>query len=452
MKTILELIPKQYLAEFVKKYAMFIKNRVDLYCVLALTLYLSISAISILLYPEEFRSQELWATVFLVVGAAVILLINRKTATLGRAKLMAYLFAFFVLAVITKLNMIYYDYFEMSSALYVFILLFVSFTIPWLPYETIFIAAMHIMAYTILYLYLDESVLNTKNPVTFQSYFEGLIFILAAFVLAITLRKKETYRDIENFVLLKEVETKNDEIRHELELARQIHKTLVPKSMNTDLVDIAVLYHPASYLGGDYARFHFIDKDRLIFIICDVTGHGVSAALLVNRLHAEFERLAKEGREPGLLLKELNDFINEDFEGTNMYLSAFCGLLNFKNRVFYYSNHGHPTQYLYRLKDNKIVGFYSQTALLGLPMKDKNIYQHEVEFEKGDRVLLFTDGVTETMDSKHEEYGIERLEKFILANSTVEPTRFNHQLLEALSAFKSREFQDDIFILTMAIK
>ncbi len=452
MKTVLSIIPRQYLAEFIEKYARFIKVRVDLYCVLALVIYISITVIAALVFPGDFRSQELWTMVFLVIGAVTLLLVNRKTTTLARAKSMAYVVAFFMLAIITKLNMVYYDYFETASSLYVFMLLFVSFTIPWLPFEIILLTALHMFSYTVLYIYIDKSIPHVQGQVTFQIYFEGLIFIFAAFIMAVTLRRKESARDVENFVLLKEVETKNNEMRRELELARHIHKTLIPKSMNTDLVDIAVLYQPVSFLGGDYARFHFIDKDRMIFIICDVTGHGVSAALLVNRLHAEFERLAKEGREPGILLKELDGFIGEDFEGTNMYMSAFCGLLDFKKRLFYYSNHGHPTQYLYRVKDAKIVGFYSQTALLGLPMKDNTIYQHEVAFEKGDKVLLFTDGVTETMNARHEEFGLERLEKFISENHLYDPTSFNHRLLETLCAFKNREFKDDIFMLTIAIK
>ena len=106
-------------------------------------------------------------------------------------------------------------------------------------------------------------------------------------------------------------------------------------------------YLPVYYIGGDYTKFNFLEKDKLIFIITDVTGHGVPAALLVNRIHSEYERLAKEGYSPGELLRELNKFIEEDFGSSGMYLSAFCGLLDFKKMKLTYSNYGHPSQLLF---------------------------------------------------------------------------------------------------------
>jgi len=238
----------------------------------------------------------------------------------------------------------------------------------------------------------------------------------------------------------------------ELELATRVHKTLIPKSLSTDLVDIAVMYLPMYYIGGDYAKFHFVDKDRLIFIICDVTGHGVSAALLVNRVHTEFESLAREAKEPGTLLKELNNFIIKDFGGIDMYLSAFCGLLDFKTGRLIYSNYGHPAQYIYRVRELDIQRLESQTSLLGLPFPDDGLYQSQIKFNKGDQLLLFTDGLIEASNGHGEKYGKEKIESFIKQNCNAGPDLFNQKLLEELNTFKDEGFKDDIFLLSVKIK
>ena len=137
-----------------------------------------------------------------------------------------------------------------------------------------------------------------------------------------------------------------------------------------------------------------------------------------------------------------------------MYLSAFCGSLDFSSRTFVYANHGHPTQYLYRVRDAKILRCSSQATLLGLPEKDRSVRQNEMEFVPHDKVMLFTDGVTETMDGRREAYGEERLEDFIRAHTALGVDAFNRALLDDLRAFKggTEEFRDDIFLLTMEIK
>ncbi len=243
-------------------------------------------------------------------------------------------------------------------------------------------------------------------------------------------------------------------MQKELELATRVHSRLIPHSASTRLADIAVTYVPMYYMGGDYARFHFVDKNKLIFIICDVTGHGVSAALLVNAFNTEFERLAKDGKPPGALLKEMDRFIVRDFAEINMYLTAFCGLLDYSHfsRKFIYSSYGHPPQYIYRTAHSAIEKISAQTSFLGLPIEDANIYQNEMHFSKKDQILLFTDGVTEAKDIKGEEYGGERLESFIRKNNSLKAELFNQALLNELNLFARNKLRDDLFILNIKTK
>lgn len=445
-------IPEAYQAEHAAKQIRLFKSRITIFCIATIGIYLFASFFLILIRPEEFRRAEIpiWG-VKLTVGA-LILYINRKTRTLPSAKLVAYLFTVFVLFVLVVAGLIYVEDAAFSSVYYVLCLFFVSLILPWNPADVILLASMHVGAYS-LFFALSPQWMPAGVPVPFtsQRYVDGVILLFISLIMCFLIRRRETARDLENFLLLKEVEEKNEQIRKELELARRIHKTLIPESVSTERADISVTYLPVNYIGGDYAKFHFLGDNKLIFIICDVTGHGVPAALLVNRIHAEFERLAKDGKEPGLLLKELDHFITEDFAGTSMYLTAFCGLLDFSGKNFLYSNYGHPPQYLYQSRSGEIRRLQSQTTLLGLSFQDQKVFQNQIGFEPKDRILLFTDGVTESTNAQGREFGSERLENFLKTNDLLPHQKFNQALVDELNAHRRAEFQDDIFLLSIKI-
>ncbi|MFC1480375.1 PP2C family protein-serine/threonine phosphatase [Candidatus Omnitrophota bacterium] len=445
-------IPEQYREEFLEKQTSFIKSRVHLFCLLTVSIYFLAVLTGYILYPEESAILEVIVGLSLVVGGALILYLNTIARTIRIAKLNAYLFTALLLVLLVKLGITYKDDALISSAVFVFTIFLVSVTIPWKPVEVILVGAMHITAYTVNFLYVKFLTAPPAGSFGVQEYLDGFIFLSMAIMLCLVIRRKETGRDVENFVLLKQVEDKNELMRKELEWATRIHKTIIPDSTSTDNVDIAVNYLPAYYIGGDYVKFEFLADDRLIFIISDVTGHGVPAALLVNRIHAEFERYAKEGKRPGLLLKKLNEFIKEDFEGSDMYLSAFCGMLDFKEMQLSYSNYGHPPQYLYRAKESDTQSLFAQTSLLGLPVDDDKVYQSEIDVDKGDRIFLFTDGVTEAVDSKGEQYGTKRLEDFLETNHTLSPVAFNDKLLKELNSYKDGKFKDDVCIMGIEIE
>jgi len=440
--------PRAYREEFYANYISLIKNRVRLFCILALGIYFLSSFLYYLFYPRAFNTDELYLWAILIMICSAILYFNKKANTIRATKLNAYLLTTLFLYFLAKVSDIYNDSAMYSNvSLYLFIFFLVSFSIPWNVSETLILGLLNITTYSILFwCNVSESGLDVSD------YYGGIILIFAAILFAFVIRKKEMARDIESFIFLKEVEQRSDQMQKELELATRVHKTLIPKSMSTDQVDISVMYLPVYYMGGDYARFHFVDKDKLIFIICDVTGHGVSSALLVNRVHSEFEQLAREGRNPGTLLKELDDFITEDFEGINMYISAFCGLLDFSKMKLYYSNYGHPDQYIFKISESNLQLLKSQTTLIGMPVKKDEIYQNEIQFNRKDMLFLFTDGLTDISNKDKLHYGEKRLKKFILENHHLDVNRFNQKLLDELNSFKDENFGDDIFFLTLYIK
>lgn len=447
-------IPKEYKNEFTLSRIKFISSRVRLFVLLTVGIYFLVTLADLLIFKStDFKPEEFYVWALLIAGSAIIWFLNTRAKTLVAAKLTAYAFTAFILVILTKLCIIYADYAGLSYSLYVFTLFLVSVVMPLTALDVISVSALHLLAYAFYFAYLaywhPELV---RTPFTAREFIDGNMFLAMASLLCAVIRYKESRRDAENFVLLKLVESKNAQMEAELAFARKIHQTLIPKSISTDVADIAVMCLPASQIGGDYTRFHFVAGERLVFIISDITGHGVPAALLVNRLHTEFERLAKDGRRPGALLKELDSFIREDFEDTNMLLSAFCGMLDFRTGRLYYSSYGHPEQYIYRITSSAVEALGSLTMLLGVPSRDDRIYEHEMTFEPGDMIFLFTDGVIEAANAKGEEYGKDRVERFMSDHQRLSVNDFNQKLLEEIGEYKSGDFKDDISMLAIRIK
>jgi len=448
--SIINTIPAPLRQEFLQNYTDFTKSRIRFLCAMTLLLYVSASLISNLMTPNEFRPSELPVMAALFIGSMIIFLVNARTRGFIPAKIIAHVFSVFLIITVTKLLTVYYESAYLSASVYMLILFLISFTIPWMPAETVVITLFEFAAYTAFYFYMQRY--HPQTGFDISSYVEGFIFLYISGIIVLAIRSREFKREAENFIMMKEIKGKNELMQRELELATKIHSTLIPRSIVTEKVDIGVLYLPAYYMGGDYAQFTFLDKEKLIFIICDVTGHGVSAALIVNRVHTEFEKLARTVSGPGALLNNLNSFILHDFKGTNMYLSAFCGLLDFRNNKFIYSNHGHPTQYLFRAREESLLGFDPHAVILGIPFSDETVADKELSFQKGDKIIMFTDGVTETTNKNLEEYGRIRLEDFIKRNYNKKVDIFNSLLLDELNVFKFGEFRDDIFLLALDIK
>ena len=441
-------IPEKYRDQFRSEQTKFIKSRVRLLCIVTIGMYFLTVVLDFLINRDDPMVIVIVAGFVLIVGGLLVLALNRRANTLFKAKLNAYIFTVILVFLLVRLGIAYSDDPILSSAVYVFTLFLVCIIIPWTPPEVIPLWLIHSIGFSTEFVYVHEM----TGKYGMKHYYNGIIFIFITFLLCLIVRRKETERDVENFVLFNEVEEKNKQMDKELEWATRVHKTIIPESVSTDLVDIMVTYLPVYYIGGDYTRFVFLAEDKVTFIISDVTGHGVPGALLVNRFHSEFERIAKEGEEPGMLMKNLNGFIKEEFEGSEMYLTAFCGQLDLKRMKFAYSSYGHPPQYVYEEKEKVIRELKAQTGMLGLPVEDEGVYQDEIDVEVGGRVFLYTDGVTETVNSSGEEYGTVRLEEFIKKNHALPVGKFNRRLMDELDSFKAESFKDDICLLDVGIK
>jgi serine phosphatase RsbU (regulator of sigma subunit) len=162
--------------------------------------------------------------------------------------------------------------------------------------------------------------------------------------------------------------------------------------------------------------------------------------------------MAKDNKEPGELMKELNEFIKEDFAGSDMYLTAFCGLLDMRRMELMYSNYGHPPQYTYDPVSGRVKELSAQTSLLGLPYMDDGLYQDTIAISREERLVLYTDGISETFNAGKQQYGEERIRDFRVSCGDMSTDGFNNALIKDLKEFKTGSFRDDICVMSIFLK
>lgn len=446
------IIPERLREEYKNELKRIFFQRVNLFCYIALSGFTIEVIVAWLFFRRLFGAKDLPAILGGAFLSLLLLTTGRFAKRLASQKIRAFFFSVIIISVsalaasarpgvITNLGITL-----VLTAFFVSVLF-----LPWNVVETALLGVYTLITFNGVYSMTAARLnyaANAKNDI----YGINVTLLIVAALICMVVKKNEAIMRQRDFVLKKDVEEKSRIMVEELELANRIHSGLIPKSMQTDLADISVDYIPMLYMGGDYAKLHFLDKDRLLFMISDITGHGVSAALLVNRIHTEIEDLIRENLPPGEILKRLDNFIKSDFGKMGIFLSAFCGVLDFPGKKLTYSNHGHPPQVLLRRAEKKIVLMESQTFLMGIGTDTGDVYQVTIDFERGDRVFLFTDGIVEAKNRMGEEFGYKRFEEFVRENADLDVADFNRDLLTALKAFEEDVQSDDIFLLSIQIK
>ncbi len=191
-------------------------------------------------------------------------------------------------------------------------------------------------------------------------------------------------------------------LRQELAYARQIHEALFPAPVIEGDLRFSYKYEPMRQIGGDYLHAQEIrdaagNLESLSVVVVDVTGHGIPAALTVNRLHGELDlRFADDpNASPGQILANLNRYINLTLARHSIYATALCLRVDLKRGVLEYASGGHPPAFLV-CADGTIRELGSTALVLGAARTEE--YEPEevsLAFHPGDALIVYTDGAVE---------------------------------------------------------
>jgi sigma-B regulation protein RsbU (phosphoserine phosphatase) len=218
-------------------------------------------------------------------------------------------------------------------------------------------------------------------------------------------------------VMLHEQLIEKKRLEGQLEVARQVQLELLPAG-DPALAgyDISAYNFPTEEVSGDYYDWVSIYEDQIAIVIADVSGKGVPAALLMAFLRASLRAATHIGYATHISMAKVNYLLWESIE-RNQFVTAFYGILDGPNRTLSYSNAGHNPPLLVSPS-----GQHRFIERGGLPLgmfRDTRYHEYYLSFERGDLLVLYTDGVTEANNPSGEEFGRERLADAVKANTTL---------------------------------
>ncbi len=245
---------------------------------------------------------------------------------------------------------------------------------------------------------------------------------------------------------------KRNEIRiekEEVEDARAVGAALLPQSIpQLPGIEISSTLQPARPLSGDYFDVLDFGAGKLGLCIADVVGKGVSAALLMSNVQASVRALAPDSATPRDLMIKLNRSVARNTTPGKFVTFFYCTLDRVAGRL-HYANAGHSAPALVR-ESGEVVRLEAGGAVLGV-FPEWNYEQGEIEIRAGDRLLLFTDGVTEASNIQDEEFGEERLIGLASVLRDRSAAELKHRIMQAVTHYAGGRTQDDATLVVVAL-
>ena len=232
----------------------------------------------------------------------------------------------------------------------------------------------------------------------------------------------------------------------ELEIARQVQARLFPQRLpDLRTIEYAGICLQARQVGGDYYDFLQLDRDRLAFILSDIAGKGIAAALLMANLQANMRSQSVIALdEPGRFLQSVNKLFFENTSAT-AYATLFFGEYDDRRERLRYVNCGHLPGLLLRA-DGRVERLESTCTVLGL-FQAWECSVAEQLLHANDLLALYSDGVTEAFNDADEEFGEERLIEALRQHRGLPPEQATRAVLDEVRAFSPREQHDDMTLI-----
>lgn len=239
-------------------------------------------------------------------------------------------------------------------------------------------------------------------------------------------------------------------LRLEMRQARAIHEASFPQPFEDGPLRFDYAYTPARELGGDYLHLSRRPDGTLFVAVIDVTGHGLAAAMTVNRVAGELERIHAErpAAGPGEVLESLNRYVHLTLARHSILATAAAIELDPRSGLARIANAGHPP-ILVRDPHGRIESVEAIEPLLGaLPPGEFGTEERRLALTPGSTILLFTDGAFEARNRAGEELGIDRLRS--LARHHPPPRRWPRFLLSMIEAFEGAVHADDVLVASLS--
>jgi PAS domain S-box-containing protein len=242
------------------------------------------------------------------------------------------------------------------------------------------------------------------------------------------------------------------EIEEDLRLAAQVQNSLVPKSQARGNVSVDSFYHPVHSIGGDFALVNSQDEEHVSLLVCDVSGHGIGSALVANRIYSEATSYLRNGASFIDMFERLNRLMIEDISGSGMFVTLAAVRINAQKRRMDFAGAGHPPVMVARRGQSPLL-LESRSAVLGLLPKAVDVSASlEMPLEPDDRIVLYTDGITEVFNSKGEMLDVEGFQEIVRQASALPAEQMKQGILDGVAAWRNGPPTDDASLMLAHVR
>jgi len=246
-------------------------------------------------------------------------------------------------------------------------------------------------------------------------------------------------------------DVKHKLLANELNILNKQQKLIMDKSkMECNNEKELYYYHrPARVVGGDFYYANRVDKDNIVYILADVMGHGMVSNYVVAMIKGAFKVLCHQYKNPSEIMTNLNKLLFDEFDKMGVFTTCLVGVFNTKENTLTVSNAGHYCP-IFIKKDGTSI--YNVNCKKGIPigiLDDTEYEENIININELSMICMYTDGILEIKNKEKEEYGTERLEKFLKLNYKYNQETIVENLKEDLREFSSIESYDDDIMIVM---
>jgi PAS domain S-box-containing protein len=249
----------------------------------------------------------------------------------------------------------------------------------------------------------------------------------------------------------RKLEERHREIQEDLTLAARVQQSLAPKSLVWGNVQVQTFYHPVRTIGGDFGLVNSLDEDHLNLLVCDVSGHGIGSALVANRIYTEMMTQLRAGANLGNMFRGLNQFVMQNIGSSVFFFTVAAARIDRTARRMIFAGAGHPPGMVARAGEEPRL-LESRSMVLGaLPDAVDDEATLDVDLERGDRVVLYTDGITDVFNANGEMLGVEGVQRFVRETSSLPFGEMKQGILDRVAEWREGPPTDDVSLVLVEV-
>jgi len=247
------------------------------------------------------------------------------------------------------------------------------------------------------------------------------------------------------------LEERQKEIEEDLALAAHVQQSLAPKPLVWGGLRVEAGFDPVRTIGGDFGLVSPLEEEHLNLLVCDVSGHGISSALVANRIYTETIAQLGSGAPLPEMLRSLNRFVMQHIGSSVFFFTLAAARIDRDARRMVFAGAGHPPAMIARAgREPRLLE--SRSMILGvMPDAVDPEGALDVDLDPGDRVVLYTDGITDIFDTRGEMLGVSGVQKFVHETSLLPFAEMMQGILDRVAAWREGPPTDDVSLVLVEV-